>query len=262
MSRRRYPSLSVALLVLSVIGCSLTGCTPDGSATQGGTTAMAPDYQPSTIVLTPSPSIPDAQTFTHWFRVTKGVGTLAVDDKIGNVTINGSDRSSVEIMAFATYSSVPPVITRTVSGGTLTVGYTCPAQVPCRVTFDIWMPSFMAVNAATDTGSIWLNNLAGAAAAKVGAGYIFASGLTGQTASFSTDAGGITAAFASPPEAVTASTVFGLINLQVPVTVTYRMITNVIGGSVTVSVPLSTGAARTIAVSTNLGNVHVTPSQL
>jgi hypothetical protein len=240
-----------ALLALAV-----TGCTPSG------TTATTPTYQPSTIVLTPSPSIPDAQESVHRYKVTADVGTLVVDDEIGNVTITGRNQPGVQVIAFATYSTTAPDITRTISGGTLTLGYTCPAQTPCRVTFDIGVPSGIAVSAATNTGSIWLNGLAGTATAKVGAGYIFATGLTAQTASFSTDAGGITAAFSSPPVDVTATTVLGTIEIQVPVTVTYRMITNIVGGNVTVSVPQSTTAARTITVGTNLGNVHVTPSQL
>ena len=246
---RRYALLFAALLALVLTGCKTSG-----------TTAMTRTSQPSVITLTPSPSIPDAHKAAHRYKVTADVGTLVVDDTIGNITVTGGQRSGVEVFADATYSSTPPDITRTVSGGTLTVGYTCPPQTPCTVTFVIEVPSGIVVRAATNTGSIWLKDLAGAATATIGAGRIYASGLTAQTASFTTGAGWISAAFTSPPENVTASTMLGTIQIQVPATATYRMITNAVGGNVTVGVPQGAAAARTITASTNLGNVEVTPS--
>jgi hypothetical protein len=250
MNLRRYTLLPAALTVLALTGCATSA-----------TTAITATSQPVAIMLTPSPSIPDAQTSVHRYKVTADVGTLVVDNTIGNVSVTGGNRSSIEVIAYATYASTPPDITRTVSGGTLTVGYTCPAQVPCRVTFGIWVPSSIAVRVATHTGSIWLNDLAGAVSANAGAGYLYGAGLTAQTASFTTDAGGINAAFTSPPAAVTASTMLGPVNIQVPVTVAYHMITSAIGGIVTVSVPQGTAATRTITASTSLGSVDVTSSQ-
>jgi hypothetical protein len=247
---RRRTLFPAALTVLALTGCATSA-----------TTAITATSQPVAITLTPSPSIPDAQTSVHRYKFPAGLGTLVVDNTIGNVTVTGGHSSGVEVIAYATYSSTPPAITRTVSGGTLTIGYTCPVQVPCRVTFGIWVPSGIAVRVATHTGSIWLNDLAGAVTASAGAGYLYGSGLTAQTASFSTDAGGINATFTSPPAAVTASTMLGPVNIQVPVTVAYRMITNAVGGNVTVSVPQATASARTITASTNLGSVDVTSSQ-
>jgi len=248
---RRCTVAFAALLTLALTGCKATG-----------TTAMAATPQVSAIALTPSPSIPDAQKSARWYTVTAHVGTLVVDGKIGNITVMGSNRSGVEVIAEETYSSTPPDITRTVSGGTLTVGYTCPMRIPCIVTFVIKVPSGIAVRAANETGSIWLKNLAGAATAKSGAGSIYASGLTTQTASFTTGVGWIRAAFASPPAEVAANTMLGTIELQVPVTAAYRLTMNAVGGRITVSVPQGTATARTITASTNLGNVYITPSQL
>lgn len=252
MFNRRYPLLFAALLCPAL---ALAGCKPSGS------TATSAPLPITAITLIPSPSFPDPHTSTHRYKVTADIGTLVVDDTIGNVTVTGADRSTIEVIAYATYSSKPPDITKTISGGTLTVGYQCPPQVPCRVTFGIWVPSGIAVHAATDTGSIWLNDLAGAVTAQAGAGYLFGSGLTGPTASFSTEAGGINAAFTSPPAALTVRTILGTINIQVPANVPYHVTGTAIGGVVTVGVPQDATAARTITASTNLGSVHVTPSE-
>jgi hypothetical protein len=250
---RRYTLLFAGLLCPVVL--ALTGCKASG------TTAASPSPPITAITLIPSPSFVDPHTFTHRYKVTADIGTLVVDNTIGNVTVTGGDRSTIEVIAYATYSSKPPDIIKTVSGGTLTVGYECPPAVPCRVTFGIWVPSGIAVHAATDTGSIWLNDLAGAVTAKAGAGYLFGSGLTGQTASFSTEAGGINAAFTSPPTALTVNTMLGTINIQVPANVPYNVTGNAVGGAVAVSVPQDAAAERTITASTNLGSVNVTPSQ-
>ena len=243
---RRYAVLSVVLLAVALCGCK-----------PSETTAMSATSQ---IILTPTPSIPDAQTSAHKYKVTADVGALIVDAPFGNITVTGRNRPGIEVFADATYSSAPPDITRNVSGGTLTVGYTCPTQVQCRVTFVIEVPTDTAVSAVTSTGSIWLKNLTGAATAKAGAGYIYGTGLTGQTASFSTDAGGIDAAFTSPPVAVTANTMFGTIEIQVPTTATYHLITSAVAGRVIVTVPQGTAATSTITASTNLGSVEVTPT--
>jgi hypothetical protein len=248
---RRYALLLAALLAFALTGCKASGMT-----------AMAATSRPYAITLTPTPSIADAHNSYHKYKVSADVGMLVVDGKIGDVTVIGRDRPGVVVTAHATYSTMPPDVSRTVSDGTLTVGYTCSMLIPCTVSFVIEVPSSIAVQVDTETGSIWLKNLAGTATAKAGAGYIYAYGLTAQTASFSTDAGWISATFASPPANVTASTLLGTIQLMVPTTVPYRMNTSALGGTATISVPQSTTATRTINASTNLGFVDVTPSQL
>jgi hypothetical protein len=248
---RRYALPFAALLTLALTGCMTSG-----------TIAMSANSQASTITLTPSPSIPDAHTSDLRYKVSADVDALVVDGKIGNITVMGRARPGVEVYADTTFPSAPPDITRTVSGGTLTVGYTCSMQMPCIVTLVIAVPLGIAVSVNTETGSIWLKNLAGSATAKAGAGSIYTVGLTGQNATLTTDAGYITAAFTSPPANLMANTMLGTIRIQVPATATYRMVTDAIGGNVTVSVPQSSTAAQTITASTNLGNVYVTPSEL
>jgi hypothetical protein len=250
----RRALLLAGLAALALTGC-LTGCRANATAS-----APATGSQSGANLPVPSLSIPGTHRSVLGTTVTADIGTLIVNGKVGDVTVVGSDRSGIEVVDQAAYSSTPPHITRTVSGRTLTVGYTCAAQIACGVAFVIAVPRGIAVHADTDTGAIRLTDLAGPVTAKVDVGLIDASGLTAQNVSLNTDVGGIDATFTRPPRAVTAATKTGAVTIRVPVTATYHVIANAVVGHVTVSVPQGSGAARTITVSVDLGAVSVTPS--
>ena len=270
MNRRRYALLLAALIALALAGCK-SGATASTTVTPRPTAILppvsVPTASPPTVVAgqraanlpTPSLSIPGTHTSVQGATVTADIGTLVVDGKIGDITVVGSDRSGIEVVDQAAYSSTPPVIARAVSGSTLTVSYTCAVQIACGVAFVIAVPRSTAVQAATDTGAIRLTGLAGAVTAKADAGFIDASGLTAQHASFTTDVGGIDVTFTSPPRNVTARTRVSAITIRVPATVAYHVIVHTIVGHVTISVPQGSGSARTITASTDVGTVDVTP---
>jgi hypothetical protein len=251
MNLRRYALPLAALAVLALAGC-------EGSAAVSA--AATSVGQPGANLPTPSLHIPGTHTSVRAYAISAAVGTLVVNGKVGDVTVVGSDRSGIDVVAQAAYSSAEPGITRTVSGSTLTVGYTCPVQIACGVAFVIGVPSGTMVHANTDTGAIRLTGLAGPVTAKADAGVIDASGLTARTASFTTDAGGIDVSFTSPPGDVTAGARVGAITIRVPTTVAYQVNANAVVGQVTDSVPQESGAARTITASTDVGSVDVTHS--
>ena len=80
---RRYAVLFAVPLALALTGCKTTE-----------TTAMTATSQ---IILTPTPSIPDAQTSSYKYKVTADVGALVVDAPIGNITITGRTRPGIEV---------------------------------------------------------------------------------------------------------------------------------------------------------------------
>jgi hypothetical protein len=247
----RYSPLLVAVLVLALAGCKA------GAAVSVAATSVS---QPGANLPSPSLHIPGTHTSVRSYAISADVGTLLVNGRVGDVTVIGSDRSGIDVVAQAAYSSAEPDITRTVAGSTLTVGYTCPAQIACGVAFVIGVPSGTTVHANTDTGAIRLTGLAGPVSAKADAGLIDASGLTARIASFTTDAGGIDVSFTSPPGNVTAGARIGAITIRVPATVAYQVNAHAIVGQVTVSVPQDPAAARTITASTDVGTVNVTHS--
>jgi hypothetical protein len=251
MNRRSYALAFAALTMLALAGCK-------ASATAAGPTAgAATATRTGSSLPSPSLSIPGTHTSVRGYAVSADVGTLVVNGKIGDVTVVGSHRSGIEVVAQSAYSSTEPAITRSVSGTTLTVGYTCAVQIACGVAFVIAVPSDTAVHATTDTGAIRLNGLSGPVTAKSYAGFVDGSGLTARTASFTTDAGGIDVTFTSPPGDVTAGTKAGGITIRVPGTVRYDVTANSIVGHVTVSVPRSATAPRTINATTDVGSVSV-----
>jgi hypothetical protein len=264
MNRRRHALLIAAPAAGLLSALALAGCraTTSASSPAAAQPAASPSIRGLTTpgLPTPSLSIPGTHTSVHGYTIAADVGTLVVDGKIGDVTVVGSHRSGVEVVAQAAYSSAPPAIARTVSGTTLTVGYTCTVQIACGVAFVIAVPSGTAVRAATGTGAIRLTGLTGPVTAKADAGFIDGSGLTAQTASFTTDVGGVDVAFTSPPLTVTAGTRLGSITIRVPATSAYHVTANAVAGQVTVSVPQGSGAARVITARTDVGTVSVSPS--
>src|SRR6266566_1925796 len=63
------------------------------------------------------------------FTVTARVTALVVKGGTGSITVTGSGRGTILVSQRASYSKTPPAATHVVSGTTLTLGYTCPAQL-------------------------------------------------------------------------------------------------------------------------------------
>jgi hypothetical protein len=206
-------------------------------------------------------SIPGTHKSVQTFQVSSPVTALIVATHIGDVTITGSSRSTVSVTEQIAYSSTPPAITRSVSGGTLTVGDGCSLQLACGVAYIIAVPSTVTVTATTDTGAIRLSGLAGAkVTAKVDVGFIDATGLSVTAASLTTDVGGITATFTKAPRTLTAATKTGAIALHVPAAASYQIAASTVVGKTTISVPQHSGAASTITATTDLGTIKIGPA--
>jgi hypothetical protein len=264
MNRRRSVVLLAGLTTLTLTGCAAntTTAAQPAKATQLALPGRArpPIALPSIALPSPSLSIPGTHTVVRAYQTSVPVSDLVVNGKVGDVTVIGTDRSGIEVITQAAYSSRPPDITRTVSGHRLVVSYTCPIQVACGVAFVIGVPNGTAVQASTDTGAIRLTGLAGPVTAKTDAGFIDASALTARAASLTVDIGGIDAEFTSPPTDVSADTKVGAVTIRVPATVGYRIDARAFAGKVTITVPREANSPRTISASTDLGDVSVTPS--
>jgi hypothetical protein len=167
--------------------------------------------------------------------------------------------SATVITQQAAYSRTPPVTSRTISGRTLTVTYTCPAQLVCGVAYIIRVPRDVPVQVTAGAGSIRLTGLAGSVSAKADVGYITATGLTGARVSLTTGVGGINVTFAATPATVEALTRIGAITLRVPGSASYKVSVDDHLGKVTVSVRQSSSAPRAITATTDVGAVLIAP---
>jgi hypothetical protein len=247
-------------LVGGLAGLALAGCHPAGAAspaTSPTSTASAP-----ATAATPSPSlsVPGTHDSTTVYRISSPVSTVVVVSHVGNVTITGSGGSATSIAQLVAYSRTPPVTSRTVSGRTLTVTYTCPAQLVCGVAYVIQVPRKVAVRVTAGAGAIRLSGLAGSVTATAKVGLIDAAGLTGASVSLTTSVGGISATFAAVPATIQALTRVGVITLRVPGSVSYRVSASARLGRTTVSVRQSSSSAHAITVTTDAGAILVAPA--
>jgi hypothetical protein len=260
-------------MLLALAGCKASAAagsgTPSAPPAPAASAATSSAVQPATSAAaaadSPSPnlSIPGTHKSVQTYQVSASISTLIVTSHIGNITITGSNNSqSVEVTEQIAYSSKAPatthaVTTHAVTGQTLTLAYTCPVQLACGVAYVVTVPRGVAVQATTTTGAIRLSGLAGQLTAKTDVGFIDATGLTATNASLTADLGGISAAFTTEPDQVTAVTRIGGITVSVPATTAYRVTTQDFVGKTTISVPESTTAMRTISVRTDVGAIAI-----
>jgi len=238
--------------LLGLAGLALAGCHATGTAAPSSGTASAS--------ASPGLSVPGTHRTTATYRISAPVSTVVVTGHVGNVDISGGSGPGISVTQQADYSRTPPTTTRTVSGGTLTVTYSCPAQVICGVAYTLTVPRSVTIKVSTGTGTIRLGELAGNVTAKADVGLISATGLAGASASLTTDAGAISASFAAAPATIQVSARVGAITLRVPATASYVVSVTAHVGKATVSVPQSPSSAHAITAATDVGAITIAPS--
>lgn len=241
-----------------LLGLALTGCRATGAAGPAPATTDITSGHAAAASASPSLSVPGTHESTTVYPVSSRVSTVIVIGHVGDVTVTGG--SATSITQQVAYSKTPPVTTRTISGGTLTVTYNCPAQVVCGVAYVIRVPRDAAVQVKTGSGAIRLSGLAGNVTAQADLGLINATGLSGASVSLTTEAGGITAAFTGTPVTVQATTRLGAITVRVPGGTSYKVTAHAHLGRATVSVPQSSSSAHVITATADLGAILVGPA--
>ena len=97
------------------------------------------------------------------YDIASGVTTVAINGGAGTITVTGSSRSTIAVTEQAYYSQAdkPPTTRHVVSGPTLTLSYSCPAQLTCGVAYDVLVPRGVTVRVSDREGAITLASLAG-----------------------------------------------------------------------------------------------------
>jgi hypothetical protein len=263
--RRTRQAVGGTAVLAAVAGLAVVVGTTAGAprAPAGPLPAASPLSQPSGIpVTTTSPRpVQGGYQASAAYTVSAPVSSLVVASELGAVTITGSQRSTVSVTEQVQFSDRPPVMTRTVTGKTLTLDYRCPNESLCAASYDIQVPRDLAVRVSSDNGEIRLSALAGPVQASSHLGLISASGLTSSTASFTSSLGEIDAVFTAAPATVHATTNNGAINIRVPGTVSYDVKVTPGGlGSAIVTVPRSSSSRHVIDATCDLGSVLIGPS--
>jgi hypothetical protein len=264
MGRGLRPGACVLALAVTLIALLLAGCT-SGSATPSSasatpSSATPSSASPSSASASPGVSIPGTHKATAVYQISVPVSTVIVTSHAGSVAVTGGSGPGISVTEQVTYSRTRPVTSRAVSGQTLTVGYTCPTEIVCTVSYVLRVPRTVAVQATAAAGSIRLAGLAGSVTAKADVGLISATGLTGASVSLITSVGAINAAFAAAPTTVQATARVGAITLRVPGTASYQVSADAHIGKAAVSVPQSASSAHAITATTDVGAIVIAPS--
>jgi hypothetical protein len=241
--------LAIRMALPVLVLAAVTSCASSSTGTTASTTKSASSPSGS--------SVPGVHEQTQTYTFDQAISTLVVNGGAGNVTVTGSARTSVEVTEHLYYSRQVPGTTRTISGGTLTAGYSCPIQVTCLVSYGVAVPSGTAVKATTRAGAIRIDNVTGAVTASAGAGNIHAEGVASASASFTTLAGTITADFTAAPTSVTATSHAGRVTIEVPGGTSYNVTAQTYVGSATITVPRDDHSSRSITARTDVGNITV-----
>jgi len=152
------------------------------------------------------------------------------------------------------------VPSRTLSGTTLTLSYTCAVELTCGISYTVAVPQGVAVRVSAGAGAITLTSLSGPVSAQTSAGLITAVDLRAADASLKSNAGGIIATWSVPPRSLHASTDVGAITLTVPGSVAYKISTHTFVGTSAITVRRSASSPYAIAASSDVGSVSISPA--
>jgi hypothetical protein len=238
MSRYSRPpvALAAAACAALTLAASLTGCDALGKL------GAASHY-------------PAGRNFTIDGRVT----TVIIEAGSGSVDVTAANRSTVGVSQQASYSTAPPAARRVLSGTTLTLSYTCAAQLSCGIAYTVQVPRGVAVRISASAGEITLTGLSGAVTARTDAGLITADDLRSAAVSLKSNAGGIIATCSIAPLSLDASTHLGPITLTVPGTVAYKISSHTFVGTSTITVRRSATSPHEITTSSDVGSVSISP---
>jgi hypothetical protein len=242
---------ALAAVAAAVLSVHLTAGARPSAASPAATPASTGFTAPTSVPPSGSP-IPGVRRSAVTYRVLSPVSSLALSADVSLVTISGSQQRTVSVTEQIQYSQAPPSFSRSLRGGTLSLGYTCPAEPDCGVSYQIQVPRDTAVSVTLQTGSITLSRLAGPVTASTGTGAISATGLSGRTVRLRTGTGEITAGFTSPPATLQATAQTGAINIGVPGTGPYNVTARAFAYVVNVNISPSSPYAITAQAGTGV----------
>jgi hypothetical protein len=212
---------------------------------------------------------PDGWQESASYGISALVRNIIVSDDVGSVTIVGSDRPSISVTEQVTGMPVQPQMARSVTGGTLTLTYTCQGQSDCSVNncdncgvnYVIQAPAGTAINVSDDLGTVDISGLTGPVTATDSEGKIEATDLASGSVDLTDDLGNITADCVTPPATLRVSDSEGNIGIAVPAGLSYHVSTTDSLGSVSVNVPQSNAAPHSIVAQDDLGNITISPDR-
>jgi hypothetical protein len=227
-----------------------------------------------------------ARILTRTVTVRQPVTSLNVHGYApGPIQVQAAPVTHVQITETIVWSTGPPAVAQSVSGGRLSLADPACANDSCSVGFVVKVPPGVTVtavggplfisgtsganldsegtqvivshiqgplNVSTYGGPLQINGMTGLLRADTGGGPVYADRVTAATAVVSTSGGPVQVAFSAAPTSVTVSTGGGLVELSVPGG-PYALTTNSDGAAQTIGIATSSAAHRSITVTTGGG---------
>ncbi|GLW97930.1 DUF4097 family beta strand repeat-containing protein [Microtetraspora sp. NBRC 16547] len=187
------------------------------------------------------------------YDVTDKVAALVVRTGAGDVTVNESDRTGIQVAETRDWSGAKPQNGHRVDGDTLILEYDCRN---CGIDYRIDVPRGVEVKIDSGAGDITLRSLTGPVRLSTGAGDVDANGLAGKRVSVDTGSGDVKLKFASAPDEVSTETGAGSATLWVPQG-SYNVTAETAVGSRRIDVSRDSSASRSISVKTGVGDIKV-----
>lgn len=207
-------------------------------------------------------------TTQNTYTITEPVTSIKIDNPVGNTQIEGTDATTVSVTEQLSYTGDPPRTSQAITGGQLTLSYTCPSglRMPpppavdvniCGVTYVVKVPRRIAVQIDDEVGATTLNGLAGPLTVTSSTGNVDATELTSGKVTARASAGTITLGFTTPPTTVDAQAQVGSVTVRLPAGTAYAVDAGSQVGSVEVTVQRDPGSAHHVTVHSQVGSVTV-----
>ena len=218
------------------------------------------------------------ETRRETFAIDGTVRHMVIDLDDGSVTLHGVDVESVTGTRRIEKGLHSPHFRETLVGDTLRITSGCSSWFStwCEVSYDLYVPRGVTVDAHSSGGSVKASGLTGDLTLKSSAGGVSVDGSSGRLRlhssagsvkvtnassrdiQASSSAGSVLLAFLVPPSSVTATSSAGSVRVALPNGPTlYRVDANSSAGGTDVAVNTSPTATRTIRAQSSAGSVHV-----
>jgi hypothetical protein len=246
---RPQPTMALATALLTASALAVAGC--DVS------TGIDIGTDPGTGIGS------GAGSTQNTYTITEPVTSLTVDNPVGSTRIEGTDDPAVSVTEQLTYTGNPPQTSHPITGGRLSLSYTCPSEVvainvdTCSVSYVVKVPRRIAVEIDDKVGATTLTGLAGRLTLTSSTGRIDATEITSSTVTARASAGMITLAFTSAPTSVDAQAQVGSVTVKLPAGTAYAVDAGSQIGTVTVTVARDPGSAHRVTARSQVGSVTV-----
>ncbi|MGH3343936.1 MAG: hypothetical protein ACRDPK_13920 [Carbonactinosporaceae bacterium] len=204
---------------------------------------------------------PDDAVRHRAYALRDAVRVLRVRTLAGRIEVVGTDADVVDVVEDLEYDDVPPRTRHRLTGGTLTLGYSCPERNDeCGVTYRVRVPSETSVQLRSQAGGVHVEGLSGPLQVAVAVGPVTAERLRSPDVGVRSQAGSVQLGFAAAPESVTVDAIAGAVILRVPGGMRYAVEAQTAAGITTVEVPTDRAAPRRIRANSTTGSIEVLTS--